>query len=125
MNIHYNQNLKKLASELRNNSTRSEIRLWKYLKGKQLGYRFIRQKPIGDYIVDFYCKDLFLAIELDGASHHREDVFEKDEVKEQYLHEIGVSLLRFEDTKVMGDIDNVMGAIIDYIERKTGETVYW
>ena len=70
MNIHYNRNLKSLATNHRNDSTESEIRLWKYLKGKQLNYRFIRQKPIGKYIVDFYSKELSLAIELDGLSHH-------------------------------------------------------
>jgi len=125
MNIHYNKNLKPLASRLRNESTKSEIRLWKYLKGKQLGYRFIRQKPIGDYIVDFYCKELCLAIELDGISHHIEDTIEKDEQKEAFLRSIRIELLRFEDAEVLGQIDNVIAAIIDYIEQKTGEKIDW
>nr|WP_129734765.1 endonuclease domain-containing protein [Parabacteroides goldsteinii] len=116
MIIHYNNHLKSLASELRNASTQSEVRLWKYLKGKQLGVRFIRQKPIGCYIVDFYCKELQLAIELDGLSHHFEETMKRDEEKENYLKSLHIDLLRFEDKEVLGDLDNVMAVIMDYIE---------
>ena len=124
MTIYYNKNLKLLASQLRNESTHSEIRLWKYLKGKQLRYRFIRQKPIGNFIIDFYCKELLLAIELDGYSHALKDVVEKDEIKEKYLQSIGIDLLRFQDAEIMEDIDNVISVIIDYIEKKTGEKIH-
>ena len=116
MIIHYNNHLKSLASELRNASTQSEVRCWKYLKGKQLGVRFIRQKPIGCYIVDFYCKELQLAIELDGLSHHYEETMKRDEEKENYLKKLHIDLLRFEDKEVLGDLDNVMAVIMDYIE---------
>ncbi|WP_288205713.1 endonuclease domain-containing protein [uncultured Parabacteroides sp.] len=116
MIIHYNNHLKSLASELRNASTQSEVRFWKYLKGKQLGVRFIRQKPIGCYIVDFYCKELQLAIELDGLSHHYEETMKRDEEKENYLKKLHIDLLRFEDKEVLGDLDNVMAVIMDYIE---------
>jgi very-short-patch-repair endonuclease len=76
--IPYNPKLKEHARVLRNNSTKSEIYLWKYLKGRQrLGFDFHRQKPIDNYIVDFYCCDLFLAIELDGITHTYECVTEK------------------------------------------------
>jgi very-short-patch-repair endonuclease len=66
----YDPNLKKLARHLRNKSTMSEVLLWRCLKGKQiLGYDFDRQRPIDRYIVDFYCKELRLAIEIDGSTH--------------------------------------------------------
>lgn len=117
MNFHYDHNLKHLSSKLRNESTLSEIRLWKYLKGKQLGVRFIRQKPIGHYIVDFYCKELRLAIELDGLSHHYEETMKKDKEKEAYLNELGIEVLRFEDKEVLGDIDNVIAVLLDHIEQ--------
>ena len=69
--IPYNPILKERAQELRNNSTFSEIMLWNHLKKKQMrGFDFDRQRPIDNYIVDFYCKDLFLAIEIDGERHH-------------------------------------------------------
>lgn len=118
MKIYYNNNLKRLSSKLRNESTQSEIRLWHYLKAKQLGIRFIRQKPIGKYIVDFYCKELHLAIELDGLSHHYQETMTKDEEKEAYLNELGIEVLRFEDKEVLGDIDNVMAVLLDYIEKR-------
>lgn len=118
MILHYNKDHKRLASNLRNESTRSEIRLWKYLKGKQLGVRFIRQKPIGNYILDFYCKELQLGIELDGLSHHFEEIMEKDAEKERYLRSLGINLLRFEDNEVMGDIDNVMAVLMDYVRER-------
>lgn len=115
--IPYNGQLKQLARQLRNNSTKSEIRLWNYLKnGKMLGYDFHRQKPIGNYIVDFYCPDLLFAIELDGLSHEFEEVQEKDQLKTAFLITVGVELIRFNDTEVMNDLDNVLRAIANRIE---------
>jgi len=99
--ILYNPKLKQLARNLRNNSTKSEISPWKHLKGKQMmGYDFHRQKPIENYIVDFFCHELMLAIEMDGFSHQLEEVIEKDEIKESRLNELGVTVLRFQDEEV-------------------------
>ena len=69
--ITYNSRLKEKARELRNNSTFTEVMLWNYLKKKQMkGYDFHRQKPLDEYIVDFFCIELMLAIEVDGESHY-------------------------------------------------------
>lgn len=70
--IPYNPKLLPLAKKLRANMTLSEVLLWNELKGKQLGFQFSRQIPIHNFIVDFYCKDLILALEIDGSSHHPE-----------------------------------------------------
>ena len=71
MKIYYKSNLKDHANKLRNNTTFVERLLWKHLKGRQcLGYQFMRQKPIDNYIVDFYCSKLHFAIEIDGISHN-------------------------------------------------------
>jgi len=68
--LQYNPKLKEFARRLRNNSTYAEIRLWQKLNKKQLkGYDFHRQKPIDNFIVDFFCHELMLAIEIDGVSH--------------------------------------------------------
>ena len=73
--VRYNPKLKELARQLRRKITLSEMLLWKELKGKQMmGFDFHRQKPISEYIVDFYCPMLNLAIEIDGDSH----MFKKD-----------------------------------------------
>ena len=110
--IHYNPKLKALAAQLRSRGTKSEILLWNQLKGGQLnGLRFIRQKPIGDFIVDFYCKEVGLVIELDGLSHQCNEVMDLDERKQSYLESIGLKVIRFEDEEVIRDIRNVMRVI--------------
>lgn len=114
--IPYNPRLKHFARQLRNNSTTSEIELWKYLKRKQLlGFDFHRQKPIDNYIVDFYCCDLLLAIELDGITHHYEETVARDERKEKRLNELGVTVLRFEDEEVMYFLDTVLEEIEEMV----------
>ena len=71
MKIHYNPDLKQRSKELRKNATYSEKLLWKHLRSRQLlGYQFMRQKPIYNYIVDFYCSALKLVIEIDGITHN-------------------------------------------------------
>jgi len=68
--IPYNKKLNEFSRKLRNNSTLSEVLLWDYLRaGKIKGFKFNRQKPLLNYIVDFYCKELMLVIEIDGDSH--------------------------------------------------------
>ncbi|MBR9847093.1 MAG: endonuclease domain-containing protein [Algicola sp.] len=116
MKIYYNPKLKELARQLRNNSTKSEIKLWTYLRRNQMyDYDFHRQKPIDEYIVDFFCNALKLAIECDGYSHEILEVYEKDVKKTKRLNELGVHVLRFSDHQIMNDIDNVFRAIEDYI----------
>ncbi|GAB4510080.1 MAG: DUF559 domain-containing protein [Allomuricauda sp.] len=116
MIIKYNPKLKELARLLRRNATKSEIRLWPKLKRDQMhGYDFHRQKPIDEYIVDFFCNKLSLAIELDGYSHQLEGTWKKDVVKTKRLNELGIQMLRFSDTQVLCDMDNVLRAIEEYI----------
>ena len=110
--IYYNPKLKALAAQLRSRGTKSEILLWNQLKGGQMnGLRFIRQKPIGDFIVDFYCKEVGLVIELDGLSHQYNEVMDMDERKQSYLESIGLKVIRFEDEDVIRDMLNVMRVI--------------
>lgn len=110
--IYYNPILKQYARELRNNSTKSEIKLWKKLSGTQmLGYDFHRQKPVDNYILDFFCYDLMLGIELDGYTHQFEEVAAKDIVKENRLKELGITILRFNDHEVHNDMARVILAI--------------
>lgn len=114
--IPYNPNLKEFARQLRNNSTKAEIILWQKLKRKQMyGYDFHRQKPIDNYIVDFFCHELMLAIEVDGYSHQFEEVYDKDVRKTQRLNELGVYVLRFTDNEVLKEMFSVMLAIENFI----------
>ncbi|MDP3582759.1 MAG: DUF559 domain-containing protein [Ignavibacteria bacterium] len=116
--IPYNPQLKGFARKLRNNSTQTEIFLWNHLKKKQMrGYDFDRQRPIDNYIVDFYCKDLKLAIEIDGESHIGNEKY--DHERQKKLESLGVRFLRFEDEVVRYDLDGVVKAICKWIDENS------
>ncbi|WP_424963007.1 3'(2'),5'-bisphosphate nucleotidase CysQ [Ekhidna sp.] len=115
--IPYNPKLKELAKNLRQNMTLSEVLLWDELKQKKIkGYDFDRQKPLDEFIVDFYCKDLKLVIEVDGDSHDREEAFIADKKRQKKLEDLGVSFLRFDDLEIKKDITNVIRTIEYWIE---------
>ena len=116
MKIYYNPKLKQLARNLRNHSTLSEVLLWVRLKGRQrLGFKFSRQKPIGNYIVDFFCLKLKLVIEIDGESHFENE--KSDAEKQAFLEFIGLTVLRFDDDQVKQDLDGVLTEIDNWIEK--------
>ncbi len=81
------------------------------------GYDFHRQKPIDNYILDFYCHELNLGIELDGYSHEFIEVLERDTIKTLRLKNLGISILRFSDDQVINDMENVLREIESYIEK--------
>ncbi len=101
--------------------TFGETLLWKELKGDKLwGFDFDRQRCIDNYIVDFYCKSLQSAIEIDGMSHNSEEAFLKDRIRQERLESLGVTLLRFTESEVKYDMENVIrgieGTIIETIK---------
>jgi very-short-patch-repair endonuclease len=115
MKVAYNQKLIPLARELRKKGTYAEVLLWTYLKKKQMnGYRFTRQKPIGEYIVDFYCGKLGLAIEIDGITH--DDKIEYDRRRQKSIEKQGVKFLRFTDDEVKENTEAVLNIISRWIE---------
>jgi very-short-patch-repair endonuclease len=116
-NNFYNKNLKSFARGLRNESTKAEVKIWcDLLRRKQMrGYQFLRQRAIGNYITDFFCKELKLVIEIDGITHHHEDTHKKDAQKEIALKELGYSVLRFSDEDVLDNINGVKIVIEEWI----------
>jgi len=121
--IPYSPALKEKARELRNNSTHTEIILWGYLKCKQMkGCDFHRQKPIDNYIVDFFCNELMFVIEIDGESHYGNE--KKDEKRQQKIENNGIEFLRFDELEVVHNLDGVLKKIenwIDEYETKHGK----
>ena len=119
-NNFYNKNLKPLARNLRNDSTKAEIRLWcELLSGKRmLGFGFRRQRPVGNYIADFLCKELNLIVEVDGYSHNFK--MEEDAIRDADLQAMGFTVMRFSDREVMQDIENVRRTLEIWIEDRTG-----
>ena len=116
--IPYNPNLKERARELRNNSTLAEVLLWNQIKGRKIkGYQFLRQKPLDNFIVDFFCYELMLAIEIDGESHAEKA--EYDEARQRRLEALGVRFLRFYDRDVKTNMEGVLQRIYAWIEENT------
>jgi len=122
--IPYNPKLKELAKKLRQNMTFSEVKLWNEIKNSQLmGYDFDRQRPIGNFIVDFYCKDLKLAVEIDGITHEDEDILLKDKIRQEELETFGVVFLRFDALLVVNKVEAAVREIrvwIEEFEKKNG-----
>ena len=115
-NNFYNKNIKEYARQLRNNSTLPETILWnKLLKKKQLrDYSFLRQRPIGDYIVDFFSKDLKLIIEIDGEIHKFQKT--KDKNREIALNELGYTIIRFNNEQILQEFINVIRTLEEYVD---------
>jgi very-short-patch-repair endonuclease len=110
----YNKNLKLPSRDLRNNMTDAEHWLWQRLRRKQiLGLQFYRQKPILNFIVDFYCSAANLVIECDGGQHYTEDGRSADQIRDQALSELGLVVLRFSNRQILTKTDAVV------------EQIYW
>ncbi len=110
--LSYSLHLKKIARLLRKQMTETEIRLWNQLKNKQLNdLLFYRQRPIGKYIVDFYCPSRKLVIEIDGSQHYEEDGEKKDKERDEYLEKLGIKVLRCTNLDIYNNLEGVIGMI--------------
>ena len=113
----YNGNLKQYSRQLRENMTDAERRLWAKIRMKQLkGYQFYRQKPVGDYIVDFFCPRAKLVIEVDGSQHFAGEMTEDDRIRDEYMSSFGLRVLRFTNTDILTHIDGVVESILENME---------
>lgn len=124
-NIFNKSQYKTRRQNLRNNMTEPEKRLWQILRNKQMGVKFRRQHGIGYYIADFYCPELKIVIEVDGASHFLEDAKAYDKIREDFMLSLGIITIRIQNNDVMKNIENVQEYIkhqIDLIlERKDND----
>lgn len=117
MKLHYKENLNPLAKKLRKAGNLSEVILWNELKKDKLGYQFLRQRPIGKYIVDFYCSSLNLAIEIDGAASH-DCKTEQDKIRQKEIESLGVKIIRFADADIRYNIEGVLQILKTKILRR-------
>ena len=116
--LKYNPQLKTRARTLRTHLTDAEQRLWRHLRGKQiLGIQFYRQRPIGNYIVDFYAPTARLVIEVHGAHHFDVAQAQYDKERTEYLQEIGLEVLRFDDRQVLLELESVTQVIFCAVEK--------
>ena len=117
--LRYKAQLRHRARQLRKNMTDSERVLWSRLRGKQLlSVQFYRQKPIGEYIVDFYAPRTKLVVEVDGSQHLEGEQAEKDGYRDEYLSTVGLKVLRFNSREVLEETDAVVEVIYSATEER-------
>ena len=116
----YNQSLKVASHKLRKEMTEAERSLWSRIRRKQiLGVQFYRQKPLGPYIVDFYCPAAGLVIEADGAQHFEQENRERDVRRMTYLNSLGLTVIRFDNLQVVEQLEDVVTEIYRVIAEKS------
>jgi len=108
----------RLAGELRRSMTEAEKALWHTLRRKQLeGYRFRRQHPVKDFILDFFCYEAMLGIEVDGSVHEELTHAERDLERTRMLNELGINIIRFTNQQITTDMNNVIAAISEAVHQ--------
>ena len=114
MNNKSNKNLTSNAQSLRTNMTKEEKRLW-YEFLKKLPVTVNRQKVIGNYIVDFYCAQANIVIELDGSQHYNEQEKERDSIRDTTLNQMGITVLRYSNLDIKRNFRGVCQDILNHI----------
>ncbi|MBQ3853922.1 MAG: endonuclease domain-containing protein [Anaerovibrio sp.] len=115
--IQYRNDLKAKAKKLRNNMTKEERHLW-YDFLKEYGVHFYRQKPIGNYIVDFYCARVRLVIEIDGSEHYEDEEMKYDRTRTEYLNSLGIKVLRFSNLDIWNNFRGVCMRIDEIVKNR-------
>ena len=119
MKLHNRKYLKNIRKHLRNHSTSAEAELWKILKQSQVGgFKFRRQHSVGKYILDFYCPELQLAIELDGEPHADIQSILRDSERDERLSQFGITVLRYENRWVFEYPEVIRQDILDFGKKK-------
>ena len=120
--LKYRENLKYKARRLRSEMTDSERLLWSRIRRKQLlGVQFYRQKPIGNYIVDFYAPRARLVVELDGSQHLDRDHVKRDKLRDEYLRNQRIIVLRFNSREVLQKTESVVQEIFQIVAESVQE----
>lgn len=112
---------KNLRKILRNKTTKGERLLWWKLKDKQIKYKFRRQFNIDNYMVDFYCHELKLIIEIDGYSHYNEEQYNKDKERQKYLEQNKLKIIRYTEKEVVSSLNKIVEDIYNQCEIRQNE----
>ncbi len=123
--------MEKIFNRKKQKNTRQELRktisivertLWQKIRNQQLGIKFRRQHGIGRYVADFYAPDIHLVIELDGDSHYQDGAQEYDQIRDEFMRSMGLQVLRFTNSEVMNNLDEVVLKICEYVQQKSKQT---
>ena len=119
MTKHFNKSSEKIKRrKLRQNQTEAEKLIWRFLRNRQLlDHKFKRQYSVDHFVIDFYCPELKLAVEADGATHNESGRKEYDIRREKYLKKFGVSFLRIKDEELFGNPNKAFAKIEDAVKR--------
>jgi len=122
--IPYNKNLTRKACENRKNSTKSEKKIWyEVLRNKEFeNYKFTRQKPLDNFIVDFYCSELLLVIEIDGDSHSEQ--IDYDIFRTEKLNKFGIKIIRYTNFEILRNIGEVYDDLKIRVKERKEELVF-
>jgi very-short-patch-repair endonuclease len=102
------------ARKLRKEMSLPEALLWRMLRQRPYGLKFRRQYSTGNYVLDFYCSDARLAIEVDGMAHDNADRAERDRLRDYWLRNAGIETLRIPAREVLADVERTADAIVEY-----------
>lgn len=120
--VSYNSGLKKLARQNRKNPPQPEINIWnKILRDRPINYKFTRQKPIKNFILDFYCSKLLLAVEIDGDTHCTGIGLTYDDNRTKILNSVGIKVVRYTNFDVTKNIDGVYDDLVKQIRTRETE----
>ena len=105
---------------LRKNSTDAEVRLWSIVRDRRMaGLKFFRQYSVGPYVLDFYCTECRLAVEVDGGQHAEAHGLQRDAERDRYLSDLGIRVIRFWNSDVLQNIEGVEGRIREEVEKES------
>lgn len=104
MTRHFNRkHMKETRRKLRNEMTYCEKLVWMHIRKRQLGVRFLRQYSIDNYVIDFYCPELKLAVEIDGSIHDLPEQKQHDEVRQKHIEQFGIKFIRIKNEELLGN----------------------
>jgi len=115
-NLRYLEQLRVLARRNRKNPTEAESKFWQLLSYKKLNLKFLRQKPVGRFIIDFYCSKLLLAVEIDGDVHDNQQ--NRDQGRDLYLEQRGIKTIRYRNEEVLAGIWEIKQDLIMKINQR-------
>ncbi len=120
MGIYNEKILESRRRDLRVKQTEAEKILWQKLRNRQInGFKFFRKYSIGKYIADFYCSELRLVIELDGSQHYEENSLEYDKIREEFMKNLDIKTIRFNNLDVFKNLDEVMERVYDEVRKSS------
>ena len=115
----HKEDTKDLRQGLRLTATPAEVTLWQFLKKSQVGgLKFRRQHSVGEFVLDFYCPEIKLDLELDGEVHNSPMAYERDMKRTQYLNHLGISVLRYHNDVVFNNVQGIIDSILHFAEKK-------